>query len=81
MKTYKNAFELIAEPIEASLLSAKSNLMNSIVDKIKELDISQSDAAKIMKVTQPRLSNLCKGKISKFSLGILFLMNERIKND
>lgn len=79
MKSYDNAFELIHEPIKAKLLLEKSNLMNSILGKMKDLRLNQTEAAEIMKVTQPRISNLHKGNISKFTLDILFLMHERIK--
>ena len=79
MTKYDNAFEIIYEPIEAKLMLMKSDLMDSILDKMKELRVNQTEAAEIMKVTQPRISNLHQGRISKLSFEILFLMNERIK--
>jgi predicted XRE-type DNA-binding protein len=79
MNTYSNSFDLLGCKHEASLLLKKSNLMNEIIDKINELFLTQVEAAKIMKVTQPRVSDIQKGKISKFSFDILYLMNERIK--
>ena len=81
MKSYNNAFELLTDdPAVVKLLTIKSNLMDSIVEKIHDLRINQSEAAKIMKVTQPRVSNLKNGRISKFSYDMLFLMDERIIN-
>ena len=79
MKAYDNAFEIMHEPIEAKLMLEKCCLMNCILDKMEELRLNQTEAAEIMKVTQPRISNLHKGKISKFTLDLLFLMHERIK--
>lgn len=79
MKSYTNSFELIHETIKAKLMLEKSNLMDSILDKMKELRLNQTEAAKIMEVTQPRVSNLHSSRISKFSLDMLFLMNERIQ--
>ena len=79
MKAYDNAFEIMHEPIKAKLMLEKCCLMNCILDKMEELRLNQTEAAEIMKVTQPRISNLHKGKISKFTLDLLFLMHERIK--
>jgi len=81
MKLYNNAFELLTDDKAAvKLLTLRSYLMDSIVDKIHELRINQTESAKIMKVTQPRVSDLKRGRISKFSYDMLFLMNERIIN-
>ena len=81
MKSYNNAFELLTDdPAIVKLLTLKSNLMDTIVEKIHDLRINQVEAAKIMKVTQPRVSNLKNGRISKFSYDMLFLMAERIIN-
>lgn len=79
MKKINSAFKLIDDKHKASLLELKSNLMNSIVDAIKDNNITQKSAASIMNVTQPRVSDLSKGKISKFSFDLLFVMNERIQ--
>ena len=79
MKKYNNAFELIYNPVEAKLMLAKGDLMNSILDSIKSLRLNQAEAANIMLVSQPKISNLHNGMISKFSLELLFRMNERIK--
>ena len=82
MKSYKNAFELITnDKSEIALLTERSRLMNAITDNVAALGLTQKEAAKIMKVTQPRVSDLFSGKISKFSLGRLFLMNFRINGD
>ncbi len=79
MKSYNSAFELLTDDTaEVKLLIKRCSLMNSIVDKIHDLRISQVESARIMKVTQPRVSNLKNGRISKFSYDMLFLMNERI---
>lgn len=78
MKTYDSAFDLIGDAAESKLLQEKNCLMNSILAKIMSLEINQVDAASIMGVTQPRVSDLYQGKISKFSMDILFKMNERI---
>lgn len=75
MKQYDNAFDLIADPAHAKLLLARSTLMDTIADTIKQAGLSQVQAAKIMKVSQPRVSTLLGGRLSKFGLTSLFLMN------
>jgi len=78
MKKYNNTFELIVDKHKAELLLLKSNLMDSIIDTIKDKGITQKEAAEMMGVTQPRVSNLCKGKISKFSYDLLYVMKSRL---
>lgn len=81
MKKYECAFDVVADKSKSKLMLEKSNLMNSILDKIKDAGISQSQAADIMRVTQPRVSDLSRGKISKFSMDLLFVMNEKLKEE
>lgn len=79
MKEYTNAFSIIEKDThKASLLNLKSNYMNQILDTIKSKNITQKEAAKIMGVTQPRVSDLQQGKISKLSLDMLFVMHSKI---
>ena len=79
MKSYKSAFELITDDAaQIKLYQLKSQLMNCINDQIKDLRLTQSQASKIMKVTQARVSNVSTGRISKFTYDLLFLMCERI---
>lgn len=79
MKSYNSAFDLLTDDKAiVDLLIKKSLLMDCIVDRIHELRITQSKAAEIAKVTQPRISNLKNCRISMFSYDILFLINERL---
>ena len=79
MKNYCSAFELLTDDeAEVALLTKRSELMNNIRDKFIELKLTQKEASKIMKVTQPRVSDLCNGRMSGFSLDRLFLMSHRI---
>ncbi len=80
MKTYNSAFELITDDsAQVKLYELKSELMNCINDQIDDLKLTQTQASKIMKVTQARVSNVATGKISKFTYDLLFVMYERIK--
>ncbi len=68
MKEYKNAFELLTSDNHTiEILTLKSNMADAIIDTIKSNGWTQKVAAKHLGLSQPRLSNLQNGKISKFS--------------
>lgn len=45
--------------------------MSAIADRIETAGWSQARAAHLAQVTQPRISDLCRGKLSKFSVDSL----------
>lgn len=61
-------------PEEAQNLQLRSDLMTRIERYVKASGLSQKDAAARLGVTQPRLNDLLKGKIEKFSLDALVNM-------
>lgn len=61
-------------PEEAQNLLLRSNLMTRIERYVKTSGLKQKDAAARLGVTQPRLNDLLKGKIEKFSLDALVNM-------
>lgn len=75
MKKYKNAFEILSsEKKEIENYTMRSDMMNAIKDIIKEQEWTQTEAAKRLEVTQPRISSLKNGHISKFSIDMLMGM-------
>ncbi|EPR7090092.1 helix-turn-helix domain-containing protein [Vibrio fluvialis] len=75
MSTIKSPLELLAQdPIQLSLVSVKSKLMIIITKLIREKSWTQAQAAKEIGVSQPRISNLMNGQISKFSIDMLLEM-------
>ncbi len=75
MSTYKDPLELLAQdPVELSLISVKSKLMIIVTKLIREKSWTQSQAAQEIGVSQPRISNLMNGQISKFSIDMLLEM-------
>lgn len=75
VKSYNNAFELLTDDeSKLAVYRIKSNLMNSILDEIKLRGWNQVDTAKALQVSQPRVSSLSNGKISKFSVTQLVKM-------
>ena len=61
-------------PEEAENMRLRSELMRSIDSVIKKQNLTQVEAAKRFGVTQPRISDLVRGKISLFSLDVLIAM-------
>ena len=58
-------------PEEAANLSLRSELMTGIETIIQENGWKQAEAAKRCGVTQPRINDLLRGRISKFSIDAL----------
>jgi len=58
-------------PEEADNMRLRSQLMMTISERIKDWNISQKEAGQRLGLTQPRVNDLLKGKISKFSLDAL----------
>jgi predicted XRE-type DNA-binding protein len=71
---YKNAFEPFYEKHDAVVMKAKSLAMIALVENMRNKAISQVEMAKTIGISQPRLSNLNKGMIHKFSLDSLMRM-------
>ena len=65
---------LVDTPEEAENLRVRSQLMRAIRRVVKTWDVSQKEAAQRLHITQPRLNDLFKGKIEKFSLDALVNM-------
>ncbi len=56
---------------EAANMRARSELMIAVRSKIKSWKVSQTEAARRLGLTQPRLNDLLQGRIDKFSLDAL----------
>ena len=65
------------DEVEAFHLELRSCLMDCLEQVIQTRDLSQQAAAKLFGVTQPRVSNLVKGRIDLFSLDMLVTMLAR----
>jgi len=72
IQTFENVWDAIAKsPEEAANLSLRSDLMDQITEIIKNAGWTQAEAAVRCGVTQPRINDLLRGKISRFSLDAL----------
>lgn len=71
-RVFANVWDAIAEsPAEAANLEVRYLLMEKISAIVRQNDWTQKEAAKQCGVTQPRINDLLRGRISKFSLDAL----------
>lgn len=74
----KNVFrDLGFEALEAQNLLLRTDLMIGIQREIQKAGLSQTDAALKLGVTQPRLSDLYRHRIERFSLDALVTLAAR----
>ena len=55
-------------PEEAANLQARSDMMIQLTRILEARSLTQAAAAKLLGVTQPRVSDLMRGKIERFSI-------------
>jgi predicted XRE-type DNA-binding protein len=74
-KSYASVWDAIEDnPATAENMKLRSSLMIALKNHIDAEGLSQSQAAKLFGVTQPRVSDLLRGKITLFSLDTLVNM-------
>ncbi len=61
-------------PAQAENMKVRSALMIALKEHIEAEGLSQANAAKLFGVTQPRISDLLRGKITLFSIDTLINM-------
>ena len=59
---------------EAENLKIRTNLMIRLSKLIESRRLTQAQAARLFEVTQPRISDLVRGKIDRFSIDTLVAM-------
>ena len=77
-RTGDNIFEDLGfDSEEAAKLKIRSQLMMEISEWIKQQQLKQSDAAKLLKISRPRVSDVMTGKIDRFTIDALIDLLER----
>lgn len=71
-ETYDSVWDAITDtPGQAANLRARAELMQQIAAIIKDSGWTQTEAATRCGITQPRMSDLLRGRVSHFSLDAL----------
>ena len=74
-KRFASVWDAIEDsPVEAENMKLRSRLMLAVRDHIERQGLGQAQAAKLFGVTQPRISDLVRGKIELFSIDMLVNM-------
>jgi predicted XRE-type DNA-binding protein len=72
VETYASVWDAIADtPEQAANLRARAELMQQIATRLNDHNWTQADAAARCGVTQPRINDLLRGRVSRFSLDAL----------
>jgi predicted XRE-type DNA-binding protein len=66
-----------SSPAQAANMKARSKMMLAIRDTVELWDVTQVAAAKRLGLTQPRMNDLVRGRINKFSLDALINLAAR----
>jgi len=66
------------DPVRQENLKLRSALMMAIAERLKDQGLTQTQAAEVLHITQPRVSALLKGKINEFRLDSLVDMARRL---
>jgi predicted XRE-type DNA-binding protein len=75
----QNLYEAFStDPVEFNMKHLKTQLFVTLITLIREKEWTQKDAAKKLHVSAPRMSNLFKGYLDKFSIDTLLEMLVRI---
>jgi len=76
---FKSVWDALEDdPIRVQNLKLRSAIMIEVTQKISAMGITQTDAAKLLAISQPRVSALLQGKIGKFRLDSLVNMAHRL---
>jgi len=74
-KRYQSVWDAVEEqPVEAENLRIRAALMAALAAYIDQAGLTQAQAARRFGVTQPRISDLVRGKIDLFSIDTLVNM-------
>lgn len=79
VEQYASVWDAISDTTEqAANLRARSEIMRKISDIVKGSGWTQAEAAARCGVTQPRVNDLLRGRVSRFSLDALVNMSTAI---
>ena len=66
---------------EAAVLKLRSEMMNRLIAEIKKRKLTQSEAARLLGISQPRVSDLMRGRLHLFSADMLITLLSALQLD
>ena len=73
----RSVFEDLFDPEEAAELEIRATLLTGLERWLAASSMTQTEAATVLRVTQARISDIKRGKISQFSLDLLVRLAAR----
>ena len=71
-QSFANVWDALEDtPQEAASMSMRSNLLIAVEQRVRSWNVTQAEAAKRLGITQPRLNDLLRGRVTNFSLDTL----------
>jgi predicted XRE-type DNA-binding protein len=78
IQTFENVWDALEDtPEEAENMTLRSDLMIAVTGAVESWQLTQAQAAVRLGVTQPRLNDLLRGRINRFSLDALIGLAKR----
>ena len=79
-QTFGNVWDALEKsPEESAMMTMRSNVMIAVSDTVRNWDTTQARASRRIGIPQPRLNDLMRGKINKFSLDTLLTLASRAR--
>ena len=76
-RVFKSVWDALEDsPEQATNMRLRSELMMALHARVEGWNTTQARAAKRLRITQPRLNDLLRGRIDKFSLDALVALAE-----
>lgn len=63
--------------VDAASMKLRAEIANQVIERVRTLKLTQVKAAEMLGVTQPRVSDLMRGRLDLFSLDSLVNMADR----
>jgi predicted XRE-type DNA-binding protein len=77
-KRYTSVWDAIeSSPANAANMKARADMMMAVRETVEKWRVTQTVAAKRLGLTQPRMNDLMRGRINKFSLDALINLAAR----
>ena len=78
IEVFENVWDALEDtPTEAENMKLRSSLMIAISEAVSGWRVTQTEAARRLEVTQPRLNDLLRGHVGKFRLDTLVALAAR----
>jgi predicted XRE-type DNA-binding protein len=75
---FSSVWDAIETPENAANLKLRAEIAHTLIEELRRRRLSQSKAASILEVSQPRVSDLVRGQLHLFSLDTLISMAQRL---